>query len=84
MDLEFNSKEELYLRVRPALKTKVAELTRLGFKNIREEDIFNYLAFNKWINAKDLELSDIVSDIIHLKNEKIDNYVNNGSKDEVE
>ena len=83
MDLEFNSKEELYVRVKPALKTKVAELTRLGFKNICEEDIFNYLAFTKWVNSKNLELSDIVSDIIHLKNEKIDDYVNNKSKDEV-
>ena len=34
MELEFSSQEELYQRVQPALKAKLAELHRLGYPYI--------------------------------------------------
>ncbi len=74
MDYSFNTKEELYIRVRPALRAKLEELKRLNFPNIKEEDIWNYLSSNKWSNSKNLTLSDIVSDIIHLDPKILDQY----------
>ena len=50
MDIEFSSKEELYRRVKPALRTKKNELIKLGTKNIREVDIWNFLIKTKWKN----------------------------------
>ena len=40
MDLEFNSLQELYNRLKPALLTKQSEMRRNGYEYIRIEDIF--------------------------------------------
>ena len=63
---EFKSIEELFERVKPALSTKVFEGRELGFSNIKEMDIWNYLAKNKWKKSNNLMLSDIVNDIFNL------------------
>ena len=76
MDIKFNSQEELYGRVKPALNAKLQELHRLGFSYITIDDIWNYLKETKWIKGKDLTLSDIVSNIIHVDNNKLDEFVN--------
>lgn len=76
MDIKFNSQEELYNRVKPALNAKLQELHRLGFSYITTDDIWNYLKETKWIKGKDLTLSDIVSNIIHVDNNKLDEFVN--------
>ena len=39
MDYTFNTKEELYTRVKPALSAKLQELRRLNYSKITEEDI---------------------------------------------
>lgn len=75
MDFEFNSQEELFKRVKPALNAKVMELHRLGYSYITIDDIWNYLIETKWKKGKDLMLSDIVSNIIHVENNKIDEYL---------
>ena len=75
MDYEFSSKEELFQRVKPALKAKVNEFQRLGYSYVQEVDIWNYLIENIWSKAKDLMLSDIVNDILHVKIQKIDDYL---------
>lgn len=75
MDYEFSSKEELFQRVKPALKAKINEFHRLGYKYVHELDIWNYLIENVWCKAKDLMLSDIVNDILHVKIKKIDDYI---------
>ena len=75
MDYEFSSKEELYQRVRPALRSKIRELHRFGYSYIKEVDVWNYLIETKWCKSKDLMLSDIVRDIFQSKNMKIDEYV---------
>ena len=64
MDYEFNSKEELYERVLPALKIKVKEIKRLGKSNITCLDVWNYLIETNWKSGKNLMLSDIVNDIL--------------------
>lgn len=75
MDIGFSSKEELYQRVKPALKAKAMELKRVGYSYIREIDIWNYLIEIKWSKSRDLMLSDIVNDILKTDNKKIDEYL---------
>ncbi len=74
MDYEFSTKEELFARVRPALKAKEIELHRLGYTYLSDIDIWNYLIQIKWKSSKDLMLSDIVNDIMHTNEKKIDEF----------
>ena len=74
MDIEFNSVAELYERLQPALKSKVAELKRDGYSYLTVEDVWNYLKESKWKNSKNLALNEMVSDIFHSDNVLIDDY----------
>ena len=74
MDIEFNSVAELYERLQPALKSKVAELKREGYSYLTVEDVWNYLKESKWKNSKNLALNEMVSDIFHSDNVLIDDY----------
>ena len=74
-EIQFNSVKELYDRVKPALYSKVKELNNLGYKYINEKDIWNYLVSNEWNNKRNLELSDLISDILYTDNNKINEYV---------
>ena len=73
LEYEFNTLEELYNRVKPALHSKKIELRRLGYSNINEIDIWNYLK-DKWKNSINLTLSDIVDDILNTSCEIINSY----------
>ncbi len=75
MDYEFSSLEELYKRVGPALHAKEVEMHRLGYFYIKDVDIWNYLTRHKWMNGKNLMLSDIVSDIMHAECREIDAFL---------
>lgn len=75
MDITFGSLEELYKRIKPALKTKKEEMRRAGYIYIKEEDIWNYLKEVKWINAKNLSLYQMVSDVLNSDNMLIDKYL---------
>jgi len=65
MNDEFQSIEELYQRVLPALRTKVHQLARNGISFVVEEDIWNLL-MEKWKRGRGLTLFDIVHDILQL------------------
>jgi len=75
MNITFNSLEELYQRIRPALLTKKEEMRRNGYVYIKEEDIWNYLKEVKWINSKNLSLYDMSSDILNTDDSIIDSYL---------
>lgn len=75
MEIEFNSLEELYNRLKPALKTKKGEMNRSGYKYIEIEDIWNYLKEVKWKKAKDLSLYEMVSDVLNIDDLLIDDYL---------
>ena len=75
MAIEFNSLEDLYNRIKPALLVKKNDLLRNGISYIKEEDIWNYFKEIKWQSAKDLSLHDMVHDIINIDNYYIDKYV---------
>lgn len=81
MAIEFNSVEELYKRVHPALTSKVREFRRNKKEFIKEEDIWNYLIESKWRNGKGLELYNLVDDILNTDNKEIEDYVVNRLKD---
>lgn len=72
---EFNSLEDLYNRIRPALTTKKEEMRRNGYVYIKEEDIWNYLKEVKWIRAKDLSLYQMTCDILDTNDIVIDDYL---------
>ena len=75
MDIAFNSLEDLYKRLRPALKTKKEEMKRAGIIYIKEEDIWNYLKEKKWTNSKDLSLYQMVNDVLNADDMLIDKYL---------
>ena len=75
MTLEFNSLEELYQRLKPALQTKKEEMHRNGYIYIKEEDIWNYLKEIKWLESNNLALYQMVSDVLNVDDEKIDSYL---------
>jgi len=79
-DIEFKSVFDLYSRVKPALNTKLKELKREKYDYIKEEDIWNYLIKNKWSEADGLVLCDVVDDILHADNKKIDNFIKDNLK----
>jgi len=75
MDITFNSLEELYERIKPALLTKKEEMRRNGYVYIKEQDIWNYLKEVKWVNSKNLSLYDMTADILNTDDVIIDSYL---------
>lgn len=73
--IEFKSAKELYDRVLPALYSKVKEVRNLGFANITEKDIWNYLVSSTWKTKRNLQLHDLISDILYADNYKLNDYV---------
>ncbi len=71
---EFESLEQLYQRLLPALKSKVSELKRSGYDYLTTEDVWNYLKENKWLRSVNLSLNEMVSDIFTSDNDVIDAY----------
>lgn len=75
MNTEFTTLEQLYERIKPALRTKMREMKKMGYSYIKEEDIWNYLKEIKWVSSKNLLLFEMVSDVLNVDNENIDSYV---------
>lgn len=71
----FSSLEELYNRVKPALKCKVKDLNRTNIYYIHESDVFNYLKNTLWIKKNNLTLGEIVNDIMLTSNAELEVYV---------
>lgn len=76
-DIVFESQEELYKRLLPALKSKKKLLSLDGFKSIKKSDIWDYLRYNIWSNQSGLELCDMVDDILNVDNSLIVEFCHN-------
>ena len=76
-DFGISSQEELYARIRPALRSKKRILNKNGYKTVSEQDIWDYLRMNKWADSTGLELCDMVDDILHVDNELVAQYSHN-------
>lgn len=81
-NIEFKSVEELYKRLTPALYSKKEELKRNKLDYIKEEDIWNYLVKNIWINKKGLSINDLTRDILYVDEYKIKEYMFTNLKEE--
>lgn len=73
MDIVFNSQEELYKRVKPALLSKQKEIRKLNNTNFKIDEIWGILIETKWKKANNLTLSDIVNDIMNTSYEELIN-----------
>lgn len=81
-EIEFNSKEELYKRLKPALYSKKMELIRENIDFIKEEDIWNYLVKYVWKNKRNLTINDLTCDILYVNSKEVVDYVLNKLKEE--
>ncbi len=73
-EIKFKSLNELYKRLYPALNTRKSELVSMGI-DVTELDIWNYLKESIWDNNDELNLCDMVSNILTLKDNDIINYL---------
>lgn len=80
-NIKFNSLEELYNRLVPAMETKVRELSVTGISYITIDDIWNYLRKNKWSKSRDLTLSECVDDILNTSDLEYKKYIKDKMKD---
>lgn len=74
-DIIFNSLQDLYIRIKPALTARKNELVRDGLSYIVEEDIWNYFKESKWKNSNNLSLHEMVSDVFNCDEVLIDAYL---------
>jgi len=82
MDVGITTVEELYQRLRPALKIKRDELIRNNINYVKCEDIWNYLKNKKWVRAHNLLLYEMVEDIFNCDIYDLQNYVEERIKKE--
>lgn len=73
-DINIESQEELYARIKPALRSKKRMMRVNGYTSIKEVDIWNYLRLNKWSSSIGLELCDMVDDILHVDEKLVAEY----------
>ena len=76
-EIKFNSLQELYNRVKPALNTKRHELISRGYTYITNKDIWNYLTNYYWTNSQYLSLCEMVDDILNMNNDAFIKHMNN-------
>ena len=76
-DIVFNSEDELYERIKPALRSKKKILLKKGLKKVTEDDIWNFMREHVWVNASGLELRDMVDEILHSEDALIIEYYHN-------
>ena len=77
MSISIKSQKELYNKIKPALRCKKHDLFKEGITIVCEDDIWDYLKTNKWINVKDLQLSEIVDDVLNTPGYIFQSYVLN-------
>lgn len=73
-DYTFNSVDDLYKRLLPAINTKLSELKRIHIY-VRNTDIWNYCVTNIWKKRKDLRIHEMVSDILDIDELKLNEFI---------
>lgn len=72
---KFNSINELYTRLLPAIKTKIMEFRREKIYSLECYDIWNYCLNMLWKNKNDLRLYEMVNDILNIDYLKLNLYL---------
>lgn len=66
VDFKFDTLNDLYKRLMPALTCKKRELCRLKLFYLKEIDIWNYLVATKWQKKEDIRIHELVEDILEV------------------
>lgn len=74
---KFETINDLYKKVLPALQTRISELKREGINYINEIDIWKYCMNNIWKSKKDLRMYELVSDILNVDRLCLEKYIKN-------
>lgn len=64
--MEYKNQLELYQKLVPVFKVKERLINISQNNDVTINDIWHYLAINKWRNSINLTLADIVNDIINI------------------
>ena len=75
MDSKFTSQNELFLKLKPALRTKKHELILNGIKIVKESDIWNYNKEYNWKKAKGLTIASMVDNILNTSDSEYEKFV---------
>lgn len=75
MESKFSNQNELYQKLKPALRTKKHELFLNGIKFVKEIDIWNYNKEKNWKTATGLTIASMVNDILNTLDSEYENYV---------
>ena len=75
MDSKISTQNELYLKLKPALRTKKHELFLKGIKYVKEIDIWNYNKEVNWRNARGLTLAGMVDNILNTSDKEYEKFV---------
>jgi hypothetical protein len=75
MEGKITTQNDLYKRLKPALRTKKHELILNGIKFVKEIDIWNYNKEHNWCNAKGLNIAGMVDDILNTHDKDYEKYV---------
>lgn len=72
--MEYTSQKELYSSLEGAFNVKL-RMIKEEYNYITKVDIWNYLKINKWSKDKNLTISEMVHDIIHVDINKVDIFL---------
>ncbi|MDQ0231511.1 post-transcriptional regulator [Metabacillus malikii] len=61
--------------VKPALKSKLEEFKMLGYAEVSEEKLWDFLKNKKWRKTKELSVYEVVSDVLSVKVGEYMNFV---------
>lgn len=79
-EFKFNSINELYNRLLPAMQTKKNDLLRNTKVLISEKEIWGYLRYNYWNKKSKLTLGEMVNDILSTPDHELIDYHNLNTK----
>lgn len=79
-EFKFNSINELYNRLLPAMETKKNDLLRNSKVLISEKEIWGYLRYNYWNKKSKLTLGEMVNDILSTPDHELIDYHNLNTK----
>ena len=71
----FRTEDDLYLKLKVLLTSKVLEFRDADVLDVNEEDIWRFCRDNKWKYAHGLRLYEMVMDIISLDVYDMDQYI---------
>ena len=60
----------------------ITAVSKSGYSYIKEDHVWEFMLKSKWKNEENLALCEMVNDILHTDNKKIDTYLKSKITDE--